>query len=68
VLIDFAGEILGDARRTVKHEWIITETGVHERLFDGLEAVEVEVLFALEFVGAMRIADGDGERIDLGEL
>ena len=34
-----------------------------QRLFDGLEPFEIEMLFALEFIGAMRIADGDGQRI-----
>ena len=39
-----------------------------QRLLDGLEAFQVQVLFALEFVGAVGVADGDGQRIHAGFL
>ena len=45
----------------MQHERIITHAGVEQRLLDGFEAIEIEVLFAFEFVGAVGIADGNGE-------
>lgn len=65
-LVDFGDQIFGDGGGAVEDEGIIAETGFEEGLFDGAEAFDIEVLFALEFVGTMAIADGDGEGIDAG--
>jgi len=67
VFVDFLDQFLGNAGGTVKDQGIIAQAGVHEGLFDGLEAFEVEVLLALELVGAMGVADRDGERIHAGK-
>ena len=64
--VDFLGELLRDAGGSVEDEGIIAETGIHQRFLDGFQPVDVEVLFALELVGAMAVADGDGEGIDAG--
>jgi hypothetical protein len=50
----------------VQHERIIAEARVQQRFFDGLEALEIKMLFALELIGAVAVADGDGERIHPG--
>lgn len=65
-LVDFGDQILRDGGSAVQDEGVIAEAGFEEGLFDGAEAIDIEVLFALEFVGAMAIADGDGEGIDAG--
>jgi hypothetical protein len=52
----------------VQHERVIAHAGIHERLLDELEAFEIEVLFAFEFVSAVAVADGDSERIAAGFL
>ena len=36
----------------------MAEAGIQERFLDGFEPLEVEMLFALEFVGAVGIPDG----------
>jgi len=66
VLVDLGDEILRHAGGSVQHERIIAEVGIHERLLDGFEAFEIQVLFALELEGTMAVADGDGEGIAAG--
>ena len=61
VFIDFGDEFLRNAGSAVQHERIIAKTGIHEHFFDGLEPVQIQMLFALELVSAVRIADGDGK-------
>ena len=57
---------LGTLEAPCRTSGIIAHAGIEQGFLDGLEAVEIEVLFALEFVGAVGIADGDGERIHAG--
>ena len=64
VLVDFLDQVLRDTGSPVEHEWIITQARIQERLFDRFEPFQVEVLFAFEFVGAVGIANRDGQRID----
>ena len=45
----------------MEDERIIAQPGIHQRFLDRFEAFEVQVLFAFEFVSAVRIADGDGQ-------
>jgi len=68
VFVDFLDQVFRHARRAVQYEWIIAETGVHERLFDGFEPFQIQMLLAFKFVGAMRVADGHGERVAAGFL
>jgi hypothetical protein len=68
VFVDVGDEVFGNRGGSVEDERVITEAGIHERFLDGFEAIEIEMLFALELVGTMGIADGDGERIDAGFL
>ncbi len=66
VVVDFGDEVFGDAGGAVEDEWVIAEAGIEEGFFDGLEAFEVEVLFSFEFVGAVGVADSDGDGVDAG--
>ena len=58
IFIDFLSQILGDAGGAVQHQRVIAQSSLHQGGLDRLEAVEIKVLFALELVGAVRIADG----------
>ena len=60
--------MLRHAGSAVQHQRIIAHAGVQQRFFNELETFKIEVLFAFEFVGAMGIADGHGERIHAGFL
>ena len=68
VLVDLLGEILGNRGGSVQHQRVVTHAGVEQGLLDGLEALEIEVLFALELVGAVAVADGDGQGVHAGLL
>jgi hypothetical protein len=47
----------------VENERIIAQAGVHERLFDGAQPVQIQALLPFELVGAMGIADGHGQGV-----
>lgn len=53
VFIDVSDEVFRNAGGAVEDERIIAKTGIEESFLDGFEAVEIEVLFAFEFVSAM---------------
>jgi len=61
VFVDLGHEILRHTGSTMEHQRIIAEIGFHERLFDDLETFEVQMLFTLEFVSTMAVANGDGQ-------
>src|ERR1017187_2756315 len=50
VIVDFLHQIRGHARGSVQHQRIIAEARVHERLLDGFEPIEVEVLFPFKLI------------------
>ena len=53
VFVDFLGQFLRHARSAVQHQRIIAQPGIHQRLLDQLETFQIQMLFALEFVGAV---------------
>jgi hypothetical protein len=42
-----------NTRGPVQHEGVISETGIQKRFLNGLEPLDVEMLFAFELVSAM---------------
>ena len=68
VLVDLLGEVLRNGGGSVQHQRVVTHTGFEQRLLNGLEALEVQMLFTLELVGTVAVADGNGQRVHAGQL
>jgi hypothetical protein len=66
VFVDFDDQVLRNARSSVQHQRIIAETCIGQSGFDRFQAFEVQVLFTFKFVGTVRVADRDSERINAG--
>jgi len=50
----------------VQDQRIIAHAGVQQSLFDRFKPLEIQMLFALEFVCAMRVADRHRKRVHAG--
>ena len=43
----------------MEDERVVAEAGFEEGFLDRLQTIEIEMLFAFEFVGAVGVADGE---------
>jgi hypothetical protein len=65
-LADFGQQFLRHRRRTVHHQVGVRNAGVD--FLDAVDGQDVAGGLARELVGAVRGADGDGQRVELGGL